>query len=179
MTTKYLTGAYPGGYTVANSVTYLDIESTASIGGTGIAATVGANSILITNNGTVRATSGYGYGIGIARYIGSYAGASIVNGMTNHAALIEGSACGIVGSDLTVANFGTIEGLGASSGYAGVKLGKSSAVTNGSSADTGALIKGYEGVSGLWSTISNFGSIVGTVAGGWTSAARTDRTASP
>ncbi|MEO8927103.1 MAG: hypothetical protein ABI306_08050, partial [Caulobacteraceae bacterium] len=157
MTTKYLTGAYPGGYTVANNVSFLDIESTASIGGTGIVGpTAATSSIQITNNGTVRATIGYGYGIDIFQ-----TGANIVNGQSNYSALIEGSKIGISGSNTTVTNFGMIEGLGASYAYAGVVLGINSAVTNGSAADTGALIEGSEGISGRWSTVRNFGSIVG------------------
>ncbi|MEO8925962.1 MAG: hypothetical protein ABI306_02255, partial [Caulobacteraceae bacterium] len=156
MTTKYLTGAYPGGYTVANSVSFLDITATASIGGTGVVAySAPMNSLSIDNEGTVHATSGPGITIFSIN-------ANIVKGMDNHSALIEGSKSGVAGGDTTVANFGTIEGLGASFRYAGVKLGTNSTATNGSSTDTNALIEGYEGISGYWSTISNFGSIVGT-----------------
>ncbi|MGI8839562.1 MAG: hypothetical protein ACR2F8_02055 [Caulobacteraceae bacterium] len=155
MTTKYLTGSYPGGYTVQGSVTSVDIESTASIGGTGIFGLYANYALQINNNGMIDATSKSGVTI-------FQAGSNIVNGMSNRAALIEGSKSGIYAGNATVTNFGTIKGLGARYTSAGIDLGLNSTVTNGSSADTGALIEGYEGISGVWSTVSNFGSIVGT-----------------
>lgn len=78
MTTKYLTGAYPSGYTVAKYTYSIDIESTASIGGTGIDGRFAKFALQITNDGTIDATSGYGNGI-----LAFGAGGNIVNGMSN------------------------------------------------------------------------------------------------
>lgn len=113
----------------------------------------------IENNGTVNETSGYGFGMFI-----SPPGAHIVNGQSNHSALIEGIENGISGSNATISNFGTIEGLGATYRTGGVSVGEYCAITNGSSVDITALIEGFEGVYGDWSTVSNFGSIDGK---GW------------
>src|SRR5665213_2992158 len=84
MTTKYLTGAYPAGYTVAKDVTYLDIKSTASIGGAGISCLYTQYAVQIVNDGTINSTSGNGM-----TYFPH--GGNIVNGETNHAALVEGA----------------------------------------------------------------------------------------
>jgi hypothetical protein len=147
MTTKYLTGAYPGGYTLSAAYTGLDIEATASVGGNGVSAAFYAT---IQNDGTINAAASVGV------YL--HAGGIVTNGSaTETTALMEGYHVGLVmtGSG-AVTNFGTIIGteiaiyahgsttitnFGAIAGGT-IRLEAGGIVTNGSPTDTTALIDG-------------------------------------
>ncbi len=152
MTTRYLSGAYPGGYTLNSNYSGLVIESTASVGGAGVVATSRAS---IANDGVVASTTSFG--------ILLYAGGTVTNGSeTDKMALISGKV-GIhaSGGPTTVTNYGTIVGF--AGGAAGVGLFRGGLVTNGSSTDTTATISGHVGVSvqNARATVVNFGTIQG------------------
>src|ERR1022692_588236 len=101
MTTKYLTGAYPGGYTLSAAYTGLDIEATARVGGTGVYA---ASFATIQNDGVVNNTgSGY-FGVRLLN------GGSVTNGSsTDTSALISGHFYGVwAEAASTLTNFGEI-----------------------------------------------------------------------
>ncbi len=116
----------------------------------------------VTNFGVI---AGTGAALGAA-------GVSIANGgivangtEIDRSALIEGYS-GIVvnGAVGTIANFGTVQGLGVGgSGRYGVVLYAGGAVTNGSGTDRSALIEGARGVTtfGDAATVKNFGTIRG------------------
>lgn len=156
MTTRHLTGAYPGGYTLSAAYTGLVVEATASVGGTGVSAGFFAT---IRNDGVIDAAA-------TSNGVSLSAGGIVTNGSaTDTTALIEGYR-GVYarGAPATVANFGTIVGLNSKYG-AGVLLGAGGSVTNGSSRNTTARITapGYGVMS--WNapaTVANFGTIDGT-----------------
>jgi hypothetical protein len=151
MTTKHLSGYYPGGYTLSAHYSKLVIEETAHVGGTGVDCPSAATLI---NQGSV-----YGYGGGIYME----AGGSLINGSAKNtsASISSGfySGDGVLAlGAATIANFGTI----ASGFYGdGVALDAGGSITNGSVRDTTALIAGYDGVFALGAVASivNFGTI--------------------
>ena len=137
MTIKHLTGKYPSGYSLLSTYRELIIDTTASVGGSGVYAEFNAT---IYNHGTVKAG-------------GSYSGVSVGSGavINGSAAITNALISGYNGVDIhpvtTVTNFGTIHG--APSGgqvTAGVNLFSGGTVTNGTATDTAALISGYDGV---------------------------------
>jgi hypothetical protein len=156
MTTKYLHGHYPGGYYLSPSYTGLDVEATARVGGAGVYARFFTT---IQNDGVINATTAQKSGIYLR------AGGIVTNGSAiDTAALIEGSDGVFFAGVATIANFGTIEGGGSLPNMrSGVSLGQGGAITNGSAADTTALIEGFYGVSAANqpATIANFGTIKG------------------
>jgi hypothetical protein len=128
----------------------------------------------VANFGTIFGT------FAAVEFFGFGALGSVTNGSeTDESALIKSS----IGVDLfnggSLANFGTIEGrLDQPYGVA-VQFGYSGTVTNGSTADTAALIKGGDGIkegdSSLPATVYNYGTILatadGSVSSGMTNAA--------
>jgi hypothetical protein len=147
MTTRYLTGTYSAGYSLNARYTGLVIESTASVGGTGVLASFSAS---IQNYGLV---TGSKYGIELAD------GGSVANGSSTHThALIYGGD-GVLVARGTVANFGKIKGEGVYGVGVGVAYG--GGVINGSATDRRAFIGGYQGVyaSRAVATVANFGTI--------------------
>jgi hypothetical protein len=97
--------------------------------------------------------------------VGLFGDGAVTNGSAQDtSALIDGLAAGVViaGPAGTVSNFGTIEADG-SSGSTGVYLGGGT-LTNGSAADTTAVIVGSTGVeigAGGGATVTNFGTLHG------------------
>ena len=156
MAVKHLRGAYPDGYALNSKYTGLVIEDTATVGGTGVFAGFDTT---IRNHGVVDA-AGESYGVRLT------AGGTVTNGSSDDtAALIEGyRGVGVIGGSATVANYGTLRGLG---DY-GVLLSAGGAVINGSTSDTTALIAGAKGIlAGDASvTVANFGTIQGTAGYG-------------
>ncbi len=170
MVTKYLSGAYPGGYTLNGAIySGLVIETMAKVGGTGVSASLAAS---IANYGTVMA-AGADYGV----YL--HNGGTVINGSASdttaliagvrgvdalqgaaavtNLGTIQGTAYGLyLHSGGAVTNFGTIEGTNA---Y-GIRTGGGT-VTNGSATDTAAVISGATGVNS-YGTVTNFGTISGT-----------------
>lgn len=173
---------------------YADIRNAGTVGDTGktfIGITLTAAGT-VTNGAptaTHAAIEGGSYGLRLAAtstvtnygsIVSDFAGARLLAGgrITNGSAadtsaLIsggdgEGLSFGELGGTGlgTLVNFGTVS----SSGFVGVDLGgPDGRVTNGSSTDTAALITGFgDGVRVLrgTGTVSNFGTITGTVAGG-------------
>jgi hypothetical protein len=150
MTNKYLSGAYPGGYTLNATYTGLVIESSASVGGTGVMASFATT---IQNFGLVDAASGYGV---------TLAGGAVTNGSAaDTTALIEGAG-GVLVQDASAAitNFGTIN----ASAHYGVMLDAGGTVTNGSEADRTAQIQGVA-THGAPATLINYGTISGENTG--------------
>jgi hypothetical protein len=154
MTTKYLSGAYPGGYTLSSRYSNLDVEATATVGGPGVIARYVAT---IQNDGQIDSLS-------------LYAGGKITNGSaTDLSATIGGAGAGIsIGdADAHVTNFATLSGAGGSGIYfdnSGLKLTNvAGGVLNGSSSDVTALITGAK--DGLYSHgyvgVLNYGTITG------------------
>ncbi len=110
----------------------------------------------VTNFGSIVGTGGEGgaYGILFTK------GGRLANGSRGSAgALVEGYVgVEIKASAGSVANFGTIEALGAA-GQFGVYL-YSGSVTNGGLADSGASVLGYSGIGmSLSGTVSNYGTV--------------------
>lgn len=155
MSTRTISTAYGAGYTLGPGSTTLSITQTGYVGGTGVATgTIPGGAYTIANDGTVHAEGG-NVGINLQD------GGSIAN---DSAALIEGATgIWIAGAAGSVANLGTI--LGAGLAEYGMLVEAGGSITNGSAADTAALI---EGRTGLWleggGTIGNFGTIDGTGA---------------
>ncbi|HXV01683.1 MAG TPA: hypothetical protein VG166_14410 [Caulobacteraceae bacterium] len=162
MPTKTLTGGYPGGYYLSPTFTKLDIEGSASIGGSGVTTTA-AHPSTVTNLGTVAGTLD---GIVLSD------GGRITNGSsTDGAALISGSASDTYGGSAivvkgaagTVINRATIMNVAGPTAYYygfSVDLQAGGTVTNGSAVDTTALIAGGYGVEiGGVGTVNNFGTI--------------------
>lgn len=148
MTIKHLTGRYPSGYSISSTYREVIVDTTASVGGTGLYAEFNAT---IYNHGTIKSTGSYS-----AVVVGSGA---VINGsasITN--ALISGYNGVDINSVTTVTNFGTIHGA-PSGGHvtAGVYLFSGGTVTNGTAADTAALISGYDGifVGGVVTLVNN------------------------
>jgi hypothetical protein len=115
---------------------------------------------VVTNDGTINAG---GYGILL------HSGGRVINGSaSDRAALIQGpTGVDILGVDAVVVNAGTILGTYSAAGLSiAVELGNEATLTNGSSTNRDALIEGYYGVLvGADSTVTNFGTIAGTIAG--------------
>jgi len=149
MTTKYIFTYMAAGYTLSSAYSALVIETKGGIGGTGLFAPFGAQ---IYNYGVV-----YGHSGSAGMFLKS---GSVRNGnATVTRTSIRGNAGVEIGGIGSVANYGTIDGLGRYGGN-GVNLGGGS-VTNGTSADTTALIEGVvDGVYGAGS-VTNFGTING------------------
>jgi hypothetical protein len=160
MTSVTLTGTYSSGYTLGTTVTNLTIAFGAYVGPSGgvysgHVATV-VNYGRVFNYSTV-ANSGIG--------VDMVAGGAVTNGSTSTHRLIYGKISGVsfgVGAG-TVTNFGRISG-GSDSG---VYLKQGGTVTNGSPADTTALISGgkagIDGNTSLPTTamVINYGTIAG------------------
>ncbi|MEO7027436.1 MAG: hypothetical protein ABI056_07780 [Caulobacteraceae bacterium] len=92
------------------------------------------------------------------------AGGSVTNGSTadTGATIAASEGVGIAGGVATIANFGTISGLGGSGLGVGVGLGAGGTITNGSATDVAATIYGKD--IGLYvaagsATVTNFGTI--------------------
>jgi fibronectin-binding autotransporter adhesin len=155
MTTKHLSGRYPGGYTLAYGYSRLVIGRSGYIGGDGLTVPFSAS---VVNGGVVH---------GGRQGVFLEGGGSLVNGAAqNTRATITGQQDGVTAFYATaVANFGTIRSSG--SNGAGVFVGDAASVTNGSAADSAALISGYYGVesNGGPATVVNFGTIEGAKYG--------------
>ncbi|MEP6968094.1 MAG: hypothetical protein ABI906_08440, partial [Pseudomonadota bacterium] len=151
MTTKHLTGVYPGGYALSSAYTGLVIEATASVGGAGVSA---SSSATIENDGTVHATTGKASGIYLK------AGGTLTNGSaTDTTASIAGFYGVLAFGSSAITNYGAIQGASV-----GVALAAGGTLTNGSAADTTASISGSAGVSAGYPSamIANFGTIQGS-----------------
>jgi hypothetical protein len=112
----------------------------------------------LVNTGTLTGPTTPVYGVTLS-------GGTLTNGSaTDTAALITGNRSGVyatVGTTVTIGNFGTIQATGAGNSV-GVNMDGNGRVTNGSAADTTALIEGGFGVYSLaTTTITNFGTIDG------------------
>jgi hypothetical protein len=152
MTTKYLTGAYPGGYALNAKYSGLVIEASATVGGTGVSASFYTT---IENQGMVTAAAN---GVYLA------AGGLVTNGSAvDVTAVISGDiGVAVKGASGVVINYGTISGYSTKEhinlNKVGVYLGSGGMVTNGSATDTSALIAGVSATGGA-TTIVNFGTI--------------------
>ena len=161
MTTRTLTGTYASGYAMTLPVTDLTIATSGYVEGDGVTSpAAGLGAYTIVNDGKVKTS-------GNAVYL--YSGGSLTNGALDlKTAQISGGIGVIVGEKAgTVANFGSIQGLGVSDGGAegnGVVLSDGGTVTNGANSDTTATIAGAAAVAiyGLAGTIRNFGQLLGT-----------------
>jgi hypothetical protein len=150
MTTKTITGAYPGGYTLNTAFYGLDITTSASVGGTGVLVTrTGA----VTNYGTVAATTGTHDGVYMQN------GGTVINGGASQSAHISGdigiqiqTAGGISPVWSSVVNHGYVGGS-----YAGVAIAINGQLSNY------ATVHGstYGFVAGGSSTLRNFGIVSG------------------
>jgi len=124
-------------------------------GGYGEAVFIVGGAGTVINLGALTSRGGFGV------YLAS--GGVVTNGRGNdRGALISGyTGVNVTGGTGSIANGGTIEGTGARGQY-GVVAGAGVMLTNGSKANTGATIEGYDGVklSGA-STAVNFGAILG------------------
>ena len=91
----------------------------------------------------------------------------VINGSaTDTSATIYGYTSGVVEYAGTVLNFGTIRSGGTTIGHGGVLLVTDGLVTNGSEADTTALISSPEGIVADGSdTVRNFGTVDGSFSG--------------
>ncbi len=165
MTAKTLTGTYVSGYTMTLPVTDVIVASTGLVEGNGILSPWnGHNAYTVVNYGRVTASN-----LAIGVYL--YSGGSVTNGAAAiRTAKITGGLGVIIGEAAgTVTNFGTIQGLGASSGGAegnGVILVEGGTITNGTASDNTALISGATAIAtyGRAGTINNFGTLKGTAA---------------
>ena len=130
-----------------------------------------SNAATIANYGTIQSSASE------AVFLGSGYGQSdiVTNGAAaDTAALIQGATDGVnfgrfagtQNSFGTVTNFGRIEGDGAADKYAGVLGGVKTTVTNGAAGDAAAVIQGFNGVLLGAGSVTNFGTIVATGAGG-------------
>lgn len=122
----------------------------------------------VANLGKIEGTGAKGSGIGLA------GGGSVTNGSaTDLTALIEGKAYGIgIAGPGAVVNFATIKTTGSGPEDAGVGIAKGGQVTNGSTADTKALIEGQVfgvGITGGVGRVVNFGTIKDTGLGTYAS----------
>ena len=160
MTTKTLTGTYSAGYNLKSNYSRLLIAASAKVYGFGVIADGVAT---IANYGTVEASSYSGVCL--------KTGGSVTNGSaTNKTALITGAYDGIRAStSVFVTNFGTIEGLlggGFHIPSTGIVLANGGTVTNGSTADTTALIYGFLDGVDLFGTTNATTTNFGTISGG-------------
>ncbi len=159
MTTRQLTGAYPGGYTLNSKYSELIIEAGASVGGSGVSATSFAT---ILNHGLIDASSG---GVFL------HDGGTVINGSaTDTSAVIDTTAGKTIltyGQANTVINYGTVQGGGFSGDAVRVYDGNSNVVTNfGTLAGGGALAKGLTVGHCSHVTVTNSGVISGPLGSG-------------
>jgi hypothetical protein len=138
-----------------------DADTTASITGTKAGLEIAGAAGAVVNFATISGAAGTA-GVGV--YLA--AGGSLTNGSaTDTKALIQGGDGVLVTSKAgRVHNFGTIQGDGFSLSRAGVHLMHGGSLTNGSSADTTALVRGDNLgviVAGAAGTVTNFGTILG------------------
>jgi hypothetical protein len=92
-----------------------------------------------------------------------YGGGVVTNGSNVDAGAVLEGYSGVTddAGSVSIANFGTVEGIGVA-GWAGLILRGAATVTNGSLTDTGALVEGYSGVTSTVSAkITNYGTIEG------------------
>lgn len=151
MATRYLSGDYPGGYTLSIGYRDLVVEASATIGGNGLDARYLAT---VQNDGVVDGAF-------------LYAGGTLTNGSaSDHQAMITGTSTGAgVGNALAlINNFATITGAVAN----GVYLRGGGRLVNGSAGDVAALI--YGGRDGIYSRgaaagVVNYGTISAGVEG--------------
>ncbi len=153
MSTKTLTGVYPGGYSLADGVTELIVGPTARVYGSGVSAAFVST---VINYGTIAATSHYG--------IDLRGGGTVVNGAIG--AMIAGGPYGIHAryGAATVTNLGTIQGTAE-----GIDLNAGGRVTNGSTGVASASISGSAyGVEGRFAAlaVTNEGTIAATSGAG-------------
>ena len=158
-----LSGTYTAGYALTNPATQNPatlasggyVTNTTSLHGGYAVYGTNAAAWNFTNFGTIKATFPASTGLFLK------AGGTVTNGA---AALIFGVNMGvyIAGKAGTVNNFGTIEGPDSD----GIRVGNGGSVTNGTSGTGSALIVGLlngvevSGASG--STVTNYGTILGT-----------------
>ena len=159
MTTKYLTGAYPGGYSLNAKYGELIIDAGASVGGSGVSATSFAT---IMNHGLIDASSG---GVFL------HDGGTVINGSaTDTSALIDTTAGKTIlayGQANTVINYGTVQGGGFSGDAVRVYDGSSNVVTNfGTLAGGGGLANGLTVGHCSHVTVTNSGVISGPLGSG-------------
>jgi hypothetical protein len=159
MTTKYLTGAYPAGYTLNAKYGELIIDAGASVGGSGVSATSFST---ILNHGLIDASSG---GVFL------HDGGTVINGSaTDTGALIDTTAGKTVlayGHANTVINYGTVQGGGFGGDAVRVYDGSSNVVTNfGTLAGGGALANGLTVGHCSDVTVTNAGVISGPLGSG-------------
>jgi hypothetical protein len=168
MTTRTLTGTYSAGYTLKSNYNRLVIEASARVLGVGVVSNTGVAAIV--NYGTVQEDAGGFAGVLLST------GGSVTNGSaSDKTAMITGLDYGVLASEsspsVSVTNFGTIQNTneGVSSG---VEIEDGGTVTNGSAADTTALITGESGgvifaANGTSkAAIINFGTILSSVGPG-------------
>ena len=160
MTTKTISTYIAAGYTLSSAYSRLVITTSGGIGGTGLFAGSYAK---IFNDGAI-------HGSGASDGVVLNAGGLVQNGDTTvTSALIAGYTGVIVnGAAGSVANFGTIKAADLKGDPGAVYLSDGGSVTNGSSGDTTAQIRGYRGVlvNGAPGTVANFGTIVGYTRSG-------------
>jgi hypothetical protein len=159
MTTRYLTGAHPGGYALKSTYNELIIEAGASVGGSGVSA---ASYATVVNHGAVDATSS---GVFL------HAGGTVINGSaTDAGALMEttaGKTILVYGPTNTVINYGTVQGDGFSGDAVRIYDGSRNVVTNfGTLAGGGALANGLTVGHCSDVTVSNTGVISGPLGSG-------------
>ena len=128
----------------------------------------GGNGVEVKGLGTV---SNFGdiYGTGsVQGYNGVWlkAGGRVTNGSTtDHSATASGyTGVSIQGALGVVVNYGTIHGLGSANNEFGVLLDGGGSLTNGSAADTSALVAGAVGVKvdgAALGSVANFGTVIG------------------
>ncbi len=110
----------------------------------------------IVNYGTIAASLGAGVDLN--------GGGGVTNGASGDTmAVLYGHGDGVVaGQSASVVNFGTLVGGVGGGAYSGIYLRGGGMVTNGSAADTGALLEGFQSavfVAAGAATIDNFGTL--------------------
>jgi hypothetical protein len=129
---------------------------------------VGSAAGTVENFGVVKGEGGSSEGYGVAVYFG---GVVTNGGIGDDSAVIEGNeGVSALFASAAVTNYGTIKSSSATTGLHGIFLGEGGAVTNGSTSDLSAYVRGYESaieMAGHQGTVHNFGTIanVATVAG--------------
>jgi len=146
MTYRFITTYIASGVSLNMAMyTGLEIESTGGVGGAGVYANFDTVIVNLGKVNAARSNNSIGVKLTSGGTVVNYHGGSIAGYLGVY----------ISGASGTVANFGTIEG-----GFAGngVYLHSGGSVTNGSTADSSALIEGDSGVSSLGAaTVVNYG----------------------